>query len=289
MTVLSLSRLSLPFFSTDEEYLRNENTSSEIADRGTKTDALHSRVYVNQIYVQGKKFIISGYFRWLDDRLSAANNVMVKTMSLTKTRTAGSSHEVERISRTIQLEQLTDLKFLKLQSSNSTKLHVTVPVDLEVLYWTSDGLLPAGHEAVKDQSIKRSWMQAHRSSGQSAIVLSSSRRGGRWWCLLKVILLLCFVLFFCFSFFLFFFFFLFFSFFFVHNSGYGDRDWSRWSTQAVSDTGSGGCPPEVVMAGAVLVVVVVGTGSGCRACMSQVWEPRFFRSWNNSYFGYVSI
>lgn len=123
----------------------------------------------------------------------------------------------------------------------------------------------------KHPSIKRSWMQAHRSSGQSAIVLSSSRRGGRWWCLLKVILL------------------LFFFFFFVHNSGYGDRDWSRWSTQAVSDTGSGGCPPEVVMAGAVLVVVVVGTGSGCRACMSQVWEPRFFRSWNNSYFGYVSI
>nr|KAF7425581.1 hypothetical protein H0235_008019 [Vespula pensylvanica] len=39
-------------------------------------------------------------------------------------------------------------------------------------------------------------------------------------------------------------------------------------TQAVSESGSGGCPPEVVMAGAVLVVVV-GTGSGCRACMSQ--------------------
>lgn len=50
-------------------------------------------------------------------------------------------------------------------------------------------------------------------------------------------------------------------------------------TQAVSESGSGGCPPEVVMAGAVLVVVV-GTGSGCRACMSQVWEPRFFRSFD---------
>ncbi|KAK0086805.1 hypothetical protein PV325_002485 [Microctonus aethiopoides] len=34
--------------------------------------------------------------------------------------------------------------------------------------------------------------------------------------------------------------------------------------QAVSDTGSGGCPPEVVMAG---VVLIVGTGSGCRACI----------------------
>lgn len=56
--------------------------------------------------------------------------------------------------------------------------------------------------------------------------------------------------------------------------------------QAVSDTGSGVCPPEVVMAG---VVLIMGTGSGCRACMSQVWEPRFLRSWNNFYFGQNSI
>lgn len=56
----------------------------------------------------------------------------------------------------------------------------------------------------------------------------------------------------------------------------------------VSDTGSGGCPPEVVMAGAVLAVLV-GAGSGCRACMSQMWESRFFRSWNKWHFGYVWI
>lgn len=58
--------------------------------------------------------------------------------------------------------------------------------------------------------------------------------------------------------------------------------------QTVSDTGSGGCPPEVVMAGAVLAVLV-GAGSGCRACMSQMWESRFFRSWNKWHFGYVWI
>lgn len=39
-------------------------------------------------------------------------------------------------------------------------------------------------------------------------------------------------------------------------------------TQAVSETGSADWPPEDVMVD--VVMLVVGTESGCRACMSQV-------------------
>lgn len=70
--------------------------------------------------------------------------------------------------------------------------------------------------------------------------------------------------------------------------------WSPISTQAVSVMACCSvCPPEVLMADVVVVVmvlvVVVGAGSGRRACMSQVCEPRFFRSWNNWHFGHVSV
>lgn len=52
--------------------------------------------------------------------------------------------------------------------------------------------------------------------------------------------------------------------------------------QAVSMVGRGGSSSDVVViTGAVFVVD--GNGSGCRTCMSQVWEPRFLRSCNNSH------